>query len=326
MAEYTQIGYSVADIAALKAIPPADRPAFAGALVSVVSTNQWFVFLPSGSSGGITPDSGSGRWYALHREILIANRTYFVRTDGNDNNDGLSNTSGGAFLTLQKAIDVAASTDLGIFTVTIQLANGTYSIGSSFYALKSFIGSGIIQIQGNTSDASLVTLTGSNSNGVVQSYNVRGVYSFRYVTFTNTNNGHAINCQNSVIHHGNCILGNLGSGWGFVCANNGIITNQLDGVGYPLSISGSMSGYFLLFAAAITEFVNATITAIGTPNFSSAGILCAQLSYVNTNGMVVSGSATGKRYDVSANAVIASVGVTYLGNVAGTSSTGGLFT
>lgn len=61
------------------------------------------------------------------REKLTANRTYYVRTDGSDSNDGLTNSSGGAFLTISKAITVCKSLDFAGYTVTIQVGSGTFS-------------------------------------------------------------------------------------------------------------------------------------------------------------------------------------------------------
>ena len=78
-------------------------------------------------------DGTASRWYALvrpgGREVLTANRTYYIRTDGNDANDGLSNASGGAFATIQRAYDIITTLDIGGFTVTIQIADGTYTAG-----------------------------------------------------------------------------------------------------------------------------------------------------------------------------------------------------
>lgn len=320
MAAYTQIGYSVADIAALKAIPPADRPAFAGALVSVVSTNQWFEFDPAGASGGITPNSGSGRWYAMNREVLNADRIYFVRTDGNDDNTGLANTAGGAFLTIQKAIDTVASLDIGIYDVTIQIADGTYTGG---IILKNYIGAGKIVIQGNTTTPSSVILT--NTSDVIRSDGYQGLYQLKGVRLQSSG--------------ANCIyLRASGSfEWGLVdfgtCASvhlaieNSVIASLIDA--YTISGSAaihlySLGGGFL----TLTGVTGKTVTISGNPNFSSfayaarTGIIQAGSTYV-----VFSGSATGKRYEVIENGVIAATTSTsyFPGNVAGTTTTGGQY-
>jgi len=60
-------------------------------------------------------------------DILTADRDYYVRTDGDDANTGTTNTSGGAWRTIQHAYDHLASTVfLAGHTVTIQIGPGTF--------------------------------------------------------------------------------------------------------------------------------------------------------------------------------------------------------
>src|SRR5262249_34509389 len=78
---------------------------------------------------GITDAEGDDTllWQAiksLPRPRLTGNTTYYVRTDGNDGNDGLTNTAGGAFLTVQAAFNKLMAVDCNGYPVTIQAADG----------------------------------------------------------------------------------------------------------------------------------------------------------------------------------------------------------
>lgn len=98
--------------------------------------------------------------FAFGRKRLIGNINYYVRTDGSDSNNGLANTAGGAFLTIQKAIDVVAALDLGIYNATIQVADGTYS-GSA--VLKPVVGAGKVYLIGNVSSPQNCVISGSTT-------------------------------------------------------------------------------------------------------------------------------------------------------------------
>ncbi|MFN3746712.1 MAG: hypothetical protein ACK4TL_18575 [Hyphomicrobiaceae bacterium] len=106
-------------------------------LVYVRAVDLWFERDPSDTTSpdnGITiiVDAAGARWKLaqIARDRLTGSRSYYVRTDGNDNNDGLANSAGRAFATIQKALDVVGALDLGVFTVAIWINDGTYAITS----------------------------------------------------------------------------------------------------------------------------------------------------------------------------------------------------
>jgi hypothetical protein len=73
-----------------------------------------------------------------------ADITYYVRPDGNDNNDGLSNTAGGAFKTITKAISIIPHIVNHNFTINV--ADGTYN---EVVTLEGKNGSGLCSLVGN---------------------------------------------------------------------------------------------------------------------------------------------------------------------------------
>ncbi|MBP6582593.1 MAG: hypothetical protein KA204_03850, partial [Chromatiaceae bacterium] len=96
-------------------------------------------------------------------EKLTAARTYYVRTDGNDANTGLANTSGGAFLTIQKAIDVARSFDLSLYNITIAVGAGTFV--EALLCGPYTTGGGYIAVQGTAGSTAIDLATGNCIEG-----------------------------------------------------------------------------------------------------------------------------------------------------------------
>ena len=113
-------------------------------------------------------NAAAGRVALGVRDTLSGTRTYYVRTDGSDSNDGLANTAGGAFLTIAKGISAAYAIDTSLYNVVIQLADGTYSAGA--LAARPFVGLGAITIQGNAGTPANVIVSVANNNVFVSQY------------------------------------------------------------------------------------------------------------------------------------------------------------
>lgn len=247
------------------------------------------------------------------REILAANRTYYVRTDGSDSNTGLTDSSGGAFLTIQKAINVTSALDMSIYDVTIQVRSGTFA---EQLILKQCLGSGTVYLLGDTATPANVVISGStafSADSIQTIYNIQG--------FRGTGAGSFILSQNgSLVDFGLCTISNTGQqlrsadGGAIRCVGN-----------YTISASATAH---LVSVGGVIRIQSKTITLTGTPAFSAAFCDIGYVCEVIVNGNTFTGSATGVRYSVGLNGVcyVAGAGANYFpGNSAGGTTSGGQY-
>ena len=257
------------------------------------------------------------------REVLTAARSYYVRSDGSDSNTGLGNTSGTAFLTIQKAIDTVAALDLGVYDVTIYIGTGTWT---SSILLKSLVGSGTVTIRGINADltSTVISTTSASAITTTNGAGFSGKYNLQYMKLQTTTSGSCINPGQG--GGGIVLFGNVSFG---ACAENHIVTGAtiLIQANANYTISGSAASHISSYDGGHVRVQSVTVTISGTPAFSSAYAVIGRAGTALLNGCTFSGSATGKRYDVTLNGILLTAGgATYLpGNVSGTTATGGQY-
>jgi len=277
--------------------------------------------------GWICTTSGTpGTWVSITggvgRERLTSNRTYYVRTDGSDSNNGLANTSDGAFLTIQYAVDVVSSSlDIASgVVVTIQLADGTYT-GS--VSMRNLVGFGSLTIQGNSSTPGNVIVSVTNAS-----------------CFNNKIGGMTLIVKNMKLQ-------TTTSGSCFVARNSGLIefsgidfgscaTAHIDSQSYGIirstgnyTISGGAVNHVFVGTSGSVSIVSITVTLSGTPAFSLTFASSNLLGCILIYGVTFSGTgATGQRYYITQNSICYTngAGATYFpGDVAGSTATGGQY-
>ncbi|WP_072370689.1 DUF2793 domain-containing protein [Hyphomicrobium sp. NDB2Meth4] len=264
------------------------------------------------------PAGGGG---SATRELLTAARTYYVRTDGSDTNNGLANTSGGAFATMQKALDVVGTLDLSIYDVTVQVAAGTYTAGVSLSG--AFVGAGSVTLRGDPTTPANVVISTTGSHCISASgdgvhFNVSG---FKLQTTTSgsclsAGKGARISVTGAI---------EFGSAATYHCAAD---ASNIDLTSISYKISGGAGVHFASVSGANISAVNCTVTLTGTPAFATAFAYATSLSMVVSLLMTYSGSATGKRYDISGNSVVNTFGggaSALPGGTAGSTATGGQY-
>jgi hypothetical protein len=246
-----------------------------------------------------------------------------VRTDGSDSNTGLVDSAGGAYLTIQKAINVVYGTlDLGGFAVTIDVGNGTYTGAVSVTSPQ--VGAGTITIFGDTTTPSNVVIS-VTSNTAVRVTGFGSVLNLSGVKIVTTTSGSGIYVSSGGVVNitGKCDFG--------TCVSNQMVTDSQGvinciSVNYDITggatchMNSSQGGQIILFGN--------TVTLTGTPAFSVQFARGTGTAFMAALSITYSGSATGTRYSATTNAVIdtGGGGASYFpGNAAGSTATGGQY-
>lgn len=269
------------------------------------------------------------------REVLTAARTYYVRTDGNDGNTGLVDSAGGAFLTVQRAIDVVAALDASIYDVTIQVRDGTYNMPRII--LRRPVGSGTMRLTGNTAaPANCVLNNTSNgtagSSGFISATSSGGPgWIVDGFTFQKNAGGGTATTANAIYVNGTSLVTSrnvfdsaTGAAWTIGCLveSLGALTQDRD-----FTISGNYSTFWQAQSQGQITFNGApspVATLTGTPAIS-ASFCRASLGGVFVGRGTFSGAATGVRHSfVSGGTFSVTGGSTsyFPGSLAGTGVNG----
>lgn len=276
--------------------------AFARSLLKAATAAAWRSLL--GASGG--------------REVLSANRTYYVGTDGSNSNTGLVDTAGGRFLTIQKAWDVIVTLDLAGFTATIQHA-ASQSPTTGLNAIVAPVGGPVVLDGGNCTFS--VTSASAIILGTVAKLTIQ-------------------NIKLQTVTSGNCLFVSgagsyvvLGAGVIFGTAAGGSAHIRVSGGGYVIaataySITAVAAYHYQVILGGILEVSSFTVTSSGTYAYTTFAE-CSDGGEISAYGMTYTGGTiTGKRYNAVLNAVINTYGggANYFpGGTAGTTATGGAY-
>jgi hypothetical protein len=246
------------------------------------------------------------------RDRLTASRTYYVRTDGNDACNGLTNAAGSsgacAFLTIQKAINTVASLDIGIFNVTISVADGTYN--APLTVRGPWLGSGQVSIVGNVTTPANVILNGGA--GAALYVSAGGALTVSGMELRGSSG--LVADTNGSINVGAAVRFGTVASYQIYASNNGAINVVSD-----YSIVGGGIAHMVVDSGGNIKATSLTITITGTPAFT-AYIIGGRIGYIAYFLNTFSGTATGPRYSVATGAFLDVNGAstTYLpGNAAG---------
>jgi hypothetical protein len=250
-----------------------------------------------GTTGKLLKDGGSTIAAIVAgaggRTLLSSDTTYYVDgTSGSDANDGTS-SGAGAWATIGKALEVIGETiDLGGFTLTVDIANGTYTDAADYFNPKSPAGTGTIVFDGDTATPSNVVFSkGIRTAGAGQNH--PGVYwQFQGIDF-------AVGASIIPVwvHSGTVKLSNVRIG---VCANAMLVeTSGYLVIETALELYGNCGAFIWSRYGGLVRIFTTTFTFTGSPAFSFGWYAQADGRILAVGTITNSGTVTGKKYELN---------------------------
>jgi hypothetical protein len=249
---------------------------------------------------------GSDEWNADHiNKLAGSNLVFYVRTDGSDSNTGLANTAGGAFLTIQHAVDVVCSYDYeGLYYPTINVADGTYNEGAGVRITQPLnTGGDEPTLVGNVTTQANVIVT---ATGYTFSFSDGGdEWRLKGFTLNSSGNGGVSIADGSSIYFDQLTFGTSGNDYAIRVTNGAAA--RVDSGGGNIRVEYTDSRGFVLAqrnAYVILSFMDLTIvnawTVTGTLNHD-AFLYARQGSNVYFEGATITGggNVTGRKYYVA---------------------------
>jgi len=264
------------------------------------------------------------------REVLTANRTYFVRTDGNDSNNGLVDSSNGSFLTWQKAIDTASALDSSIYDVTIQCGGSGERIFNAPILLKPLLGSGVMKLIGDVTNMSNVILDGVGGGATIITSEAGGRWGIEYFRLRKTIiSGACLHLrEKAIVSINNLDFADATVGTSFhIRLEKGATLNRLNSPDWTYKITGS-AYYHITCNGSVSIPGTGVVVVENNPVFNTFALASEGGGIIVGLGLTYSGSATGIRYNCSLNGYIRTFGggANYFpGNIEGSISNGGLY-